>query len=107
MAVLEVLVVVVMAGLLVYGLIAWLMKATGGEDPSGIASRSGRWRTAHYDDHGQTRVVLQKLSASSAKVLDEHTIASIPSDDPDYEDRFLAAMLAAHQRQALFESEEE
>ena len=30
----------------------------------------------------------------------------IPVGDADYEDRFLAAMLAARQRQALFESEE-
>lgn len=106
MAVLEVLVVLVVAGLLVYGTISWLMRATGSHDSREIAPSAGQWRAAHYESHGQTLVVLQKLAPNGTKVLDEHTIATIRPDDPDYEDRFLAAMLAARQRQALFESEE-
>jgi len=106
MAVLEAL-VVLLAAVLVYRLVSGLLKATGGHDPREIAPSPGRWRSAHYDDHGLTRVVLQKLSADGTKVLDEHTVATIRADDPDYEDKFLGAMLTARQRQALFESEEE
>jgi hypothetical protein len=107
MAVLEALVVVLLAGVLVYGVVSGLVKATGGHDPRELAPRPGRWRSAHYDDRGLTRVVLQKLSTDGIKVLDEHTIATIRADDPDYDDKFLSAMLTARQRQALFESEEE
>jgi hypothetical protein len=106
MAVMEVLVVLVVAALLVYALLSWLMRVTSGHDPRAIAPGTGRWRAAHYERHGQTRVVLQKLSVDGVKVVDEHLVATIRPDDPDYEDTFLAAMLAARQRQALFESEE-
>jgi hypothetical protein len=39
-------------------------------------------------------------------VLDEHVIATVRSDDPEYDDKFLVAMNAARQRQALFEAED-
>ena len=107
MAVLEALVVLAVVALLVYALVSRLVGATGGHDPRAIAPGTGRWRSVHYDSHGHTRVVLQKLSADGMKLVDEHTVATIRQDDPDYEDKFLAAMLAARQRQAVFESEEE
>ena len=106
MAVVEALVLLLVA-VLVYRVVSGLVKATSGRDPREIAPTPGRWRSAHYDDHGTTRVVLQKLSADGTKVLDEHSVATIRADDPDYEDKFLSAMLNARQRQALFESEEE
>jgi hypothetical protein len=106
MAVLDALVVLVVAGLVVFTLISWLIKVTGTPTRAEVAPGAGPWRSAHYDTHGDTRVVVQKLSSDARKVLDEHTIATISVDDPDYEDKFLAAMLAARQRQALFESEE-
>jgi hypothetical protein len=106
MVVLDALVVLVMAGLVVFTLISWLIRVTGTPTPGEVAPGAGRWRSAHYDTQGDTRVVVQKLSPDRRKVLDEHTVATIPVGDPDYEDRFLAAMLAARQRQALFESEE-
>jgi hypothetical protein len=106
MAVLDALVVLVAAGFVVYVLISWLIRVTGTPARAEVAPGAGRWRAAHYDAQGDTRVVVQKLSPDGRKVLDEHTIATIPVGDPDYEDTFLAAMLAARQRQALFESEE-
>jgi hypothetical protein len=106
MAVAEVLLVVVVFALAVYGLISRVIKAAGSSVPRDTASSAGRWRSAHYEKHGQTRVVLQKISADGKRVLDEHTVATIPAEDPDYEDKFLAAMLTARQRQALFESED-
>jgi len=106
MAVAEVLLVLGVFALVVYGLISLVIKAGGGVVSRDTASSAGRWRSTHYERHGQTRVVLQKVSADGKQVLDEHTVATIPAEDPDYEDKFLAAMLAARQRQALFESED-
>jgi hypothetical protein len=71
------------------------------------ALAAGQWRAVHYDVKGDTHVVLQKVSASGANVLDEHVVATIPVDDPEYEARFLAAMSAARERRALFDTEEE
>jgi hypothetical protein len=105
-AVVEGLLVLVVVALVVYGFISWLLKVTGGPAPRENAVSAGRWRSAHYEKQGCTRVVLQKVSPDGNKVLDEHTVATIAPGDPDYEDKFLAAMLAARQRQALFESEE-
>ena len=68
-------------------------------------SAAGRWRAVHYDVKGRTQIVLQKVSPSGAK-LDEHVIATIPVDDPDYDAKFLAAMSTARERRALFETEE-
>lgn len=70
------------------------------------AAPPGTWRTAHYDAKGSTRVVVQKVSLTGAVVLDEHVVATIPVDDPEYDARFLMAMSSARERQALFESEE-
>ena len=35
-----------------------------------------------------------------------YTVDTIPVDDPGYEERFLAAMMTANERRALFEAEE-
>jgi hypothetical protein len=69
-------------------------------------SPPGTWRVAHYDVKGETRVVLQKVREGDTRVLDEHVITSVRSDDPEYDDKFLTAMDAARQRQALFEAED-
>jgi hypothetical protein len=106
MAVLEALVVLVGAGLVVYLLLSWLLKATSSPGGGAAAAGPGRWRSAHYDVRGDTRVVVQKLSPDGMTVLDEHTVAVLTPGDADYDDKFLAAMTVARQRQALFESEE-
>lgn len=68
---------------------------------------AGRWSAAHYDAEGETLVVLQKIPEGGASILDEHVIARIRLDDPDYDASFLAAMSTARERRALFEAEEE
>jgi FAD/FMN-containing dehydrogenase len=71
------------------------------------ALRTGRWCAVHYDAEGETRVAVQRVADGSHTVLDEHLVARIPVADPEYDARFLAAMAAARERQALFEAEEE
>ncbi len=91
-------------GLLIYGGV-WLLARP--QDQRRPASLSGSWRVAHYDVKGETRIVVQKIPENGASVLDEHVVATFPSDDPEYDARFLAAMSTARQRQALFQSEED
>jgi len=90
-------------GLLVFWVASLLLRPTS-EGPHVAAA--GTWRVAHYDAKGETRVVLQKVREGDTRVLDEHLIASVRSDDPEYDDKFLAAMNTARQRQALFEAED-
>jgi hypothetical protein len=79
------------------------------ESPSESTRRpvagSGQWRVAHYDVKSETQVVLQKVSPDGKLVLDEHLIAAIPTDDPQYDAKFLTAMNTARERRAMFESE--
>ena len=67
----------------------------------------GRWRATHYDAKGSTVVVLQKTSPSGTNLLDEHVVATIRLDDPDYDSLFMQAMATARERRAMFETEEE
>ena len=71
-----------------------------------VSSVAGRWETAHYGVNGATKVVVRKAAPRTGKMLDEHVIAVIPDDDPEYDDKFLQAMAQARSRAALFASEE-
>jgi len=104
MVLLEAAVVVVMAWVIVYGTVRLLARPQDQQRP---VSPAGQWRAAHYDVKGETHVVLQRVSPSGLNVLDEHVIAKLPVDDPDYDARFLTAMNTARERRALFEAEED
>ena len=49
---------------------------------------------------------MHKVSTGGAHVLDEHVIAEIAVNDPDYDELFMTAMATARQRKAIFETEE-
>jgi hypothetical protein len=98
--------------LVVLGLIAVVVVLTvrvlsSPHRPRSLTTAGGRWRTAHYEVDGATRVVVQRVVPEDATLLDEHLVATVPVDDPDYDARFLEAMARARQRVALFEAEEE
>ena len=103
MVMLEAAIVIGVVGLLVFWVASLLMRSAN-QGPQ--VSPAGTWRVAHYDAKGETRVVLQKVREGDTRVIDEHVITSIRADDPEYDDKFLAAMDAARQRQALFEAED-
>jgi len=103
MVMLEAALVIGAVGLLVFW-VATLLLRPGSQGPQ--VAPAGTWRVGHYDAKGETRVVLQKVREGDTRVLDEHVIASIRADDPEYDATFLAAMDAARQRQALFEAED-
>jgi hypothetical protein len=103
MVMIEAVVVLGIAGLIVYGIIRLLVPSP--DRPS--ASRAGQWVAVHYDVKGATRVALQKTSPTGASVLDEHIVATIAVHDPEYDTKFLTAMAVARERRALFESEDD
>jgi len=113
MVMLEAVVVIAVLGLLVYGTIMLLSGARAGAEASGTRASGaeavgrGTWRVAHYEASGATRVVVQKVAPDGVRLLEEHLVDTIASDDPAYDDRFLTAMATARQRQALFEAEDE
>lgn len=104
MVALETVVVVLLIGAVVYGTIVLVMRTRG---PGAAGRGPVEWRVNHRDVHGETRVVLQKVSRGGITVLSEHVVATIPVDDPAYDEKFLAAMNTARERRSLFESEEE
>jgi len=103
MVLVEAAVVVSLVCVVFLGLVRLLARP---QDQRRPASTPGHWRTAHYDVKGETRVVIQKVSTTGS-LVDEHVVATIPVDDPDYDARFLIAMNTARERRALFESEED
>jgi hypothetical protein len=96
----------VVVGLFALVIFATIQVLTRAQVPRRTALPRGTWQVAHLDAAGETRVVLQKVGADGG-VVDEHVIARIRVDDPEYDAKFLAAMAAARERRALFESEEE
>jgi hypothetical protein len=96
-------VVLGVVGLACYLLLRVLMRSSTPATSLG----PGQWRTNHYDAKGVTRVVVQKVSAGGANLLNEHVVTTIALDDPDYDAKFLAAMSAARERRAMFEAEED
>ena len=98
---LEAVVVLGVAGLLVYGLLRAVTRPT---DPSTLPSR---WHVEHYDSRGTTRVVVRRRSSGGRTILDEHPIATIAVDDPEYDEKFMTAMASARQRRAVFEAEDD
>lgn len=103
MVILEAVILIGLVGLMIFWMTSHLLRPTNQGTQFSVP---GTWRVAHYDAKGETRVVLQKVREGDTRVLDEHVITSVRSDDPDYDDKFLAAMSTARQRQALFEAED-
>jgi hypothetical protein len=107
MALVDVALVLAFVGIGLYALLRILMSsASATRTGSGAAAGPGHWRTTHYDVKGVTRVVVQKLSAGGTNLLNEHVVATISTDDPDYDAKFLAATATARERRAMFEAEE-
>src|SRR5262245_55981957 len=100
----EVLLALGCVALIVYGSIV----AVAARQRRGLQSTatSARWEAAHFGADHTTRVVVRKVVPTTDVVLDEHLVAVVGDDDPNYDAKFLQAMAEARQRVALFESEE-
>jgi hypothetical protein len=105
MLLLDATVVLGIVGVIIYVAISTLMR--GLERPRVLrGAAGGRWQVTHFAVNSRTHVVVRKVLPDGATVVDEHLVATVAEDDPDYEMKFLEAMSQARQRLALFESEE-
>lgn len=102
MVLVEAAVVLAVVGLAFYVMLRLLM----GRGSTGTAAGPGQWRTTYYDVKGVTRVVVQKVSPGGANILNEHVVATLNTEDPDYDAKFMAATATARERRAMFEAEE-
>ncbi len=73
------------------------------------AIHQASWSPHHESVGSLERVVARRVAVvdNDEIVLDEHEIATIPTDADDYDERFLFAMSAARARAALQNSENE
>ena len=103
MLLLEALAVLGLAGLVIYG----LLRAVMGPRPPAAVAPGSQWHVEHFDRRGSTHVVVRRRTSGGHTILDEHAIATIPVDDAEYDEKFMAAMAAARQRRAVFEAEDD
>jgi hypothetical protein len=104
MALVEALVVLGVVALIVYAAVVALGDGAQRGRPTTVVG--ARWEATHHAAGHTTRVVVRKVVPATGTVLDEHLVAVIPDEDPDYDANFLQAMAQARQRVALFESED-
>ena len=57
---------------------------------------AGQWRAALRREGRDTRRAAK--DHGERRVLDQHVVATVPGDDPDYEAQFLTAMNTARER---------
>jgi pyridoxamine 5'-phosphate oxidase family protein len=87
--------VVVVLALLYFG---YLAVSASARRP-GLRERDrARWRLRHYGDRGTTVVAVSLVSPVTGHVFDEHVVARIPDNDPDWSRRFLLAKEEAEER---------
>jgi hypothetical protein len=91
-------------GVIIYVTISLLMRSA--QRPLVTSAAGTRWQATHFEREGQTYIVVRKILLDGATVVDEHRVATVAEDDPDYDAKFLEAMAQARERVALFESEE-
>jgi hypothetical protein len=104
MLMLDAAVFLAIVGVIIYLTISMLIR--GVAPPHALASAGGKWQATHFEVHNKTHIVVRKVLPDGATVVDEHLVATVAEDDPDYDMKFLEAMAQARQRVALFESEE-
>jgi hypothetical protein len=93
-----------LAGVIIFVTISMLMRRV--ERPPVLSTAGARWQVAHFEADHATHVVVRKVLPDGATVIDQHLIATLAEDDPEYDAKFLEAMAQARERLALFESEE-
>jgi len=103
MVLVRVVVLLALAGV-VFVVVSGLVRRLG--SARALPGSAGRWRVAHFAQAGHTHVVVRKVSPDGVTLVDEHLIAAVPEQDPNYDALFLEAMAQARERAALYQSEE-
>jgi hypothetical protein len=77
--------------------LAYLVIATAARRGQARMARAARWKLRHYGERGAT-VVTASLMLPDGRVLDQHVVARIPEDDPEWTAKFLEASAVAEER---------
>ncbi|HLL64550.1 MAG TPA: hypothetical protein VK453_02255 [Micromonosporaceae bacterium] len=87
-------------GLVAVLLVSYLvssMTRSGDRRPAIRADPAARWQLRHFGDRDET-VVTVSLFAPGGPVLDQHVVARIRTEDPEWTARFLEAKEIAEER---------
>jgi hypothetical protein len=118
----ELVILLLLAGLLLYGLGVWSAGSSGapGAEPGRWSGRRrtelaeavarARWVPAHDEVDGETRVLLRRCYTGLdglPAVLEERVFQTFPATDPAWEVRFTEAMANARFRCGYLNTEEE
>ncbi len=116
----ELVVLLLLAGLLLYGLGVWSASPSGSPGATSVrppgrrrieaAVARARWAPAHDEVDGETRVLLRRSYTGPdglPAVLEERVFETFPSADPVWEVRFTEAMANARYRCGYLNAEEE
>ena len=85
---------IVAVGLTYFG---YLVLSVFARRPQRFERDRAKWQLRHYGDRGTT-VVAVSLVAPTGRVFDEHVVARIPDQDPEWSERFLRAKEEAEER---------
>ena len=114
----ELVVLLLLAGLLLYGLGVWSASPPGSPGATAVRRRTelaravarARWAPAHDEVDGETRVLLRRSYSGPdglPAVLEERVFETFPAADPAWEVRFTEAMARARYRCGHLNAEEE
>jgi pyridoxamine 5'-phosphate oxidase family protein len=90
-----ILIAVLLAGVVLYCWYAVAGAVRGGRTRQ--RRRQARWRVHHYGDSGRT-VVAVILAEPDGVTLDQHVVARLSDEDPDWQSQFLRARQEAEER---------
>jgi len=63
----------------------------------GRLREKAKWKVQHYSEHGQT-IVAVALTTPHGDVLDEHVVARLRDEDPEWQQKFLLSRQEAEER---------
>jgi len=92
--------IAILSALLLTGVVIYCAYLVTGALRQGTTRRSheqATWKVRHYSHDGAT-VVAVSLTAPGGDVLDEHVVARLPDEDPNWQERFLHARQEAEER---------
>jgi pyridoxamine 5'-phosphate oxidase family protein len=89
--------VVALAATLLIAFLAYLVLATAQRRRQTRMSHAARWKLRHFGEQGAT-VVTTSLMLPDGRVLDQHVVARIAEEDPEWTAKFLAATQDAQER---------
>lgn len=89
--------VVALSATVLIAFLAYLVIARAARRGRARTAQTARWKLRHFGDRGAT-VVTASLMLPDGRVLDQHVVARIAEDDPEWTAKFLEASQVAEER---------